>query len=99
MTAQEVADLLGVSSRKVYELCQSGRLQGYRYGRAVRFDLADVEAFKASCKIPPPPVIQCRLPLTTVRLKAADPGALARFFEKTGTKTRRDPRKSKQGNK
>ncbi len=50
MKAREVADLLDVSVRKVYELADSGDLVSYRYGSAVRFELADVEEYKSRCR-------------------------------------------------
>ena len=50
MKAPEVADLLDLSVRKVYELADSGELVSYRHGRALRFDLADVEEYKAKCR-------------------------------------------------
>lgn len=50
LTAVAVAALLGISRSKVYELARSGRLPMYRIDDAVRFDPADVEAFRASCR-------------------------------------------------
>lgn len=50
MKAREVAEFLDVSVRKVYELADSGALVSYRYGSAVRFELADVEEYKTKCR-------------------------------------------------
>lgn len=50
LTAAEVAELLALSLTKVYELARRGSLAHFRFGGAVRFDLADVEAYKQSCK-------------------------------------------------
>lgn len=53
LTAQAVADQLGLSTRAVYDLAESGALACYRLGvgrRAVRFDQQDVDAYKASCR-------------------------------------------------
>lgn len=51
LTAKEVAPLLGLSQRKVYQLADSGKLKSYRFDDAVRFDPQDVAAYKeASCR-------------------------------------------------
>ncbi len=50
LTAQEVAARLRVSPRMVYDLAAAGNLPVYRIGSAVRFDPADVEAFRESCR-------------------------------------------------
>ena len=52
ITAREAAARLGLSSRKLYELAASGKLACYRFGGAVRFDRADLEAYRASCRSP-----------------------------------------------
>ncbi|MDR3004839.1 MAG: helix-turn-helix domain-containing protein, partial [Acidovorax sp.] len=48
--AKQVALLLGLSERTVYELAKSGRLNCYRFGSAVRFEQADIEEYKKSCR-------------------------------------------------
>lgn len=54
-TAAQVAATLGISARAVYELAASGRLTFYKFGRAVRFDPADIDAYiKATAKPKPP---------------------------------------------
>jgi excisionase family DNA binding protein len=53
LPASTVAQQLGLSTRAVYELHAAGLLPGYRLGaggRALRFDPADVEAYRASCR-------------------------------------------------
>lgn len=58
LTASQAAAVLGLSTRKVYDLAASGRLPCYRVGREVVFDAAAVEQYKASCRVeptPPPP--------------------------------------------
>ena len=50
LTAKQVAPLLGLSARKVYELARSGALPSYRFDDAVRFDPSDVEAYRTSCR-------------------------------------------------
>lgn len=47
LTAADVARTLGISARAVYDLAASGAIPTYRFGRAVRFDPADVEAYRA----------------------------------------------------
>lgn len=46
-TIYETAELLGVSSRTVTRLIQSGDLRAHRVGRAVRISDADLDAFLA----------------------------------------------------
>jgi excisionase family DNA binding protein len=50
LTAAEVATLLGVSARQVYDLAGSGALPAYRIGRSVRFEPQDITEYKASCR-------------------------------------------------
>lgn len=53
LTAREVGALLGLSARAVYDAAAAGHLACYRLGvgrGAVRFDPADVEAYKAACR-------------------------------------------------
>src|SRR5437763_17194845 len=38
LTVQEVADLLGVSDKHIYEMIADGRLPAFRVGRSVRID-------------------------------------------------------------
>lgn len=51
LTAAQVGAMLGLSPRKVYDMARSGEIQCYRFGDAVRFEPADVEAYKASCRV------------------------------------------------
>jgi len=53
LTAQQVAQMLGLSARAVYDLAASKRLACYRVGAggsAVRFEPDDVAAYKAACR-------------------------------------------------
>lgn len=86
--AAEVARLLGVSRRMVYDLVASGRLRCYRYSpRAIRFDLVDVEAFRQASRVEVPSPPKCRPP--TERLNVADAGAgLLALFAAHGVKPR-----------
>jgi excisionase family DNA binding protein len=42
LTVQEVADLLGVSDKHIYEMIADGRLPAFRVGRSVRIDPQDI---------------------------------------------------------
>lgn len=56
LTAAAVADMLGLKPRTVYDLARRGELASYRFGAALRFDHADVEAYKAQFPgLYPPP--------------------------------------------
>lgn len=46
LTAKEVAKMLNLKPRTVYQL----PIRCYRYGRAVRYELADVQEYKQSCQ-------------------------------------------------
>lgn len=89
--AAEVARLLGVSRRMVYDLVSSGRLRCYRFSsRAVRFDVADVEALRRASLVEAPRVPACRPP--TVRLEVNEPRSpLLEYFAAHGVKPRTRP--------
>lgn len=100
--AKRVSELLGIKARTVYDLAYSGRLACYRIGGAVRFDPADVEAFKASCRVEPRPAedrpSNCGASIMALSLR--DPDAeLARYFERHGLKRREKRKRSTKGNK
>ena len=81
-----------MSARKIYELHDSGALRGYRFGRAVRFDQADVDAYVSHCRTPLPPVVHTSL--RSVRLRVHLPGdesELARSFHAGGLVPRLAP--------
>lgn len=48
LSATQVAKVLGVSSWTVYRLARQGQVPYLRIGRALRFDLAQVEAALAA---------------------------------------------------
>lgn len=58
LTAQEVADILGVGKNKIYELAKTEQLRSYRIGRKIRFTYRDVQAYingsKASARAAKP---------------------------------------------
>lgn len=85
LTATEAAAVLGISARKVYALAQSGALPCHRYDTAVRFDPADVEAYKASCRSVLTPVTNAGALSSTVRLRVSGSG-IADYFQKAGRK-------------
>lgn len=53
LTVRQAHRLLGIDVRSVYRLVDEGRLPAYKYGRELRLDEADVDAFRA--QHPPPP--------------------------------------------
>lgn len=52
LTAKQAAQELGLSARKLYELAATGKLACYRFDGAIRFDGADIQAYKQSCRLP-----------------------------------------------
>jgi excisionase family DNA binding protein len=42
LNAHQVAELLGLSKKKVYQMAATGRLPSFRIGKAVRFDAQDL---------------------------------------------------------
>lgn len=45
ITIADAAELLGVTDRSIRKWIAEGRLRGYRVGRHIRVDVADVYAF------------------------------------------------------
>lgn len=89
ISAKEAGAVLGLSPGKVYGLAQQGKLPCHRYGpRAVRFEMADVEDFKKSCRSVSTPATNVGAISLTEKLQ--EPGsALADYFQKAGVKPRR----------
>ncbi|MCA9055957.1 MAG: helix-turn-helix domain-containing protein [Planctomycetaceae bacterium] len=50
LTAEQAAEALTISPRKLWELTNTGQLPCVRIGRAVRYDRADLEAWIAAQK-------------------------------------------------
>lgn len=91
LTARQVAGMLGLSSRKVYELAGSAKLPSYRFDRALRFKLSDVEAFVEASRVVRPPTLKPKQPLRTVWLKAPPANGeseLEKSFRALGIKPR-----------
>jgi excisionase family DNA binding protein len=91
LTAKQVADMLGLSRSKVYDLANSSKLPSYRFDGALRFEEADVVAFKAACRAAPLTMPRVKQPLQTTTLKASDPNReseLSKYFRARGLKSR-----------
>jgi excisionase family DNA binding protein len=56
LDARAIAERVGVPETWVRESARSGAMPCVRLGRYVRFDLADVEEWIASCKRPGRPI-------------------------------------------
>ena len=50
MKCREAAAYLGICERKLWQLEKDGRIPSVRIDRAVRFDVADLDAFIQSAK-------------------------------------------------
>src|SRR5574343_2101752 len=90
LTAAAVARQLGISARTVYALAESGTLACYRFGSAVRFDPADVEAYRASCRSAGTPATSAGASSWTAAFKAAATD-LAACFRAAGVRPRLTP--------
>lgn len=58
LTVPEAAERLGLAPPTVYGMISEGALPGFRFGRAVRVDEDELEAWKESRRVtpaPPPP--------------------------------------------
>ena len=49
----EAARYLGITSRTLYRLIDSGQLPAYRFGRVIRLKQADVDGFVVQSRIEP----------------------------------------------
>jgi hypothetical protein len=78
ISAKDVAKQLGISLSMAYSL----PIPRYRFGRAVRFDPADLERYKA-CQYVGTPGIKGGGLSSTVTMKAAGTG-LANYFRRAG---------------
>lgn len=90
LTAAQVAERLGLSKRKVYELAQSGKVPCFRFGDAVRFEPADVEAFKNSCRSDGTRATSAGAMSSTAVFKAGANELLA-YFQRAGVAPRLTP--------
>lgn len=87
LTAKQAALELTLSPRKVYELAATGKLACYRFDGAVRFDSADIEAYKQSCRLPA--TIQANGSTNLIASSPDRVSALTAYFRKAGRKSKR----------
>ena len=88
LTAAQTAAQLGLSARKVYDLAASGSLASYRFDGSIRFDPADVELYKTSCRSRSTRATVAGTSNLTASLRA--PGnALTAYFQKAGLGNKR----------
>src|SRR3990172_844029 len=90
LTASEVASVLHISARKVYELAASGQLASHRFGSAVRFEPADIEAYKQSCRSPAT-TRAAGSTSSTVKFQGLEESALTSYFRKAGRAPKQKP--------
>ncbi|RYF07982.1 MAG: DNA-binding protein [Comamonadaceae bacterium] len=88
ISAARVAEMLGVSARKVYELAQSGKLRCYRIDSCLRFSINDVETYRTSCLSVTTRETSVGA-LSSTRLLRASGSGLAAYFQKATPKPKR----------
>lgn len=88
LNAKQVAERLGISARKVYELAASGHLPSYRFGGAVRFAPDDVDHYIASCRVESRNTRPQLGPSLTVRLRCSSDAELVDYFRSRGIEPR-----------
>jgi excisionase family DNA binding protein len=92
LKAAEAGKLLGLSARTMYALAAAGKIACHRMGledSAVRFEEADVLAYKESCRSPATtPAAGC----SSLTASSPEPGsALTDYFRKAGREPKRKP--------
>ena len=91
LSAKQVAEMLGLSRSKVYELASSGKLESYRFDGVLRFESSDVEAFIVASRVRPQPMPTARQPFRGVTLKVSrvdGESDLEKYFRTHGLKPR-----------
>jgi excisionase family DNA binding protein len=53
LSTREAAHHLGITTRTLYRLIDSGQIPAYRFGRVIRLKTAEVDAFVESARIQP----------------------------------------------
>jgi excisionase family DNA binding protein len=53
LSTREAAHHLGITTRTLYRLIDSGQIPAYRFGRVIRLKAAEVDAFVESARIQP----------------------------------------------
>lgn len=89
LTAKQVAEMLGLSRSKVYELASSAKLPSYRFDGALRFASSDVETFIAASRVAAHPMPNTKQPLRGVTLKVGrgdGESDLEKYFRAHGLK-------------
>ena len=98
LTAAEAGERLGISARTVYAIAKAGKLACHRLGvgnGAVRFDPADLEAYKSLCRSPATTQAAGSSSLTASSPER-DASALTDYFRKAGRKRRPKPTTSER---
>ena len=90
MKASAVAEQLGLSLRKVYDLARTGELPSYRFGDAVRFDPSDVSNYFTSCRSTTTRSASAGTTSFPASLADSD-DALQSYFRKRGLPLRQKP--------
>lgn len=80
LTAQEAAQRLKISARKVYALAASGELATHRFGAAVRFATSDLDVYVQKCRSPATTRAAGTTSLTVSSMDGAH--ALTSYFQK-----------------
>lgn len=86
LTAKEAAPLLGLKPRTLYALAAAGKIACHRLGvgdGALRFELADIEAYKTACRSPAT-TRAAGSTSSTARFPELDGSALTSYFQKAG---------------
>lgn len=94
LTASEAAAYLRISTRKMYAMAASGEVACHRFGAAVRFEQADLDAYKQSCRLPATTRAAGSTNLTA-SLPERDSGLTA-YFRKAGREPKRKPTTSEK---
>lgn len=93
LTASEVAPMLGLSRRAVYQLASTGLLPCYRVGAgrgAVRFNPNDVQEYLDSCRSAGTSATSAGGMSSTATFKAAATGLLS-YFQRAGVRPKLTP--------
>ena len=53
LSTGEAAKRLGITTRTLYRFLDEGELPGYRFGRVIRLQQTDVDAYIEKCRIEP----------------------------------------------
>lgn len=53
LSTAEASRRLGINTRTLYRLIDGGEINAYKFGRVIRLQADDVEAFIASAKVEP----------------------------------------------